>query len=241
MPLIDFDGASLPQLAEWFESDEANTRADAACALGDRLRTQELPGLETSLREKLAKLINDPVRIVQLEAAIALAEVGDRRATPVLLTAIQFRQYRLDAIRALGTLGDPATLDPLRHIMRKFFMPWADRLQAAAALCALNDAEGAQTLMERVNSRRRDERAAAVHFLGESRHPNALDRLTAIVEDRSNPLRDTAIRALGLLGDVRARVPLERALSDADHDELRHDIENSLRQLERNANRREPR
>lgn len=228
---FDYDGASLPELMELLDSEDASGRADAACAVGDRLRTKELLELDDAVREKLAERVEDPVPMVKLEAAIALAEVQDRRATALLLDAMRFRQFRLDAIRALGTLGDPAALDPLRAVMNKILMPWADKLQAAAALCALGDTDGARYLGERLNSRRFAERAAAVHFLGESRHPDALGTLATILEDVDHPLRDTAARALGLLGDPRARSTLEAALQGTEDNALREDIERSLAQL----------
>ncbi|MEM6531648.1 MAG: HEAT repeat domain-containing protein [Myxococcota bacterium] len=231
MTEFDYDGASLPELLELLDSEDTSRRADAACAIGDRLRTKELLELDGAVREKLAERVDDPVPMVKLEAAIALAEAQDRRATALLLDAMRFRQFRLDAIRSLGTLGDPAALDPLRAVMGKILMPWADKLQAAAALCALGDADGARYLAERLTSRRLAERAAAVHFLGESRHPDALDTLAQILGDAEHPLRDTAARALGLLGDPRGRVPLEAALENASDSALREDIERSLAQL----------
>ena len=50
---------------------------------------------------------------------------------------MRIKRFRLDAIRALGTLGDPSAIPKLQHVMDRWWFPWADRLQAAAALCAL--------------------------------------------------------------------------------------------------------
>jgi HEAT repeat protein len=229
--LAFYDGAPLPVLRELLGSDDPRQRADAACTLGDRLRTHEIAALERELHERLAALLADAVPMVRFEAAIALAEARDARATPILLGGLSSRVLRLDAIRALGTAGDRAAVAPLGKLMRRWLMPWADRLQAAAALCALGDPEGAAYLKVRLESRRAAESAAAIHFLAESRHPEARALLEAIVADRRHARRDVAVRALGLLRDPRSRGVLEAAREQAD-DELLGDIEGALKLLD---------
>ncbi len=224
----------MPELLSLMNSDDPGARADAACAIGDRLRTREILFIEAPVRDRLAALLDDPVPMVKLEAAIALAEARDQRATALLLEAVAHRRFRLDAIRSLGTLGDPAAIPALTRVMERLLMPWADKLQAAAALCALGHAPGADYLEERLASRRFAERAAAVHFLGESKHPRAFELLSAILEDHQHEFRDVAARALGLLGDERAQPLLEAARRNADEG-LVEDIEQALRRLELGA------
>lgn len=230
MDPIELDRASLPELLSTMSHADPELRGNAACAIGDRLRTRELDDLDADTRDKLAALLGDPVPMVRLEAAIALAEAHDERATSLLLSATRRHQHRLDAIRALGTLGDKRATEPLRGIMERRFMPWADRLQAAAALCALEDQGGADYLATRVTARRAAERAAAVHFLGESRHPEARRVLEAILRNPDHELRDTAARALGLLGDADAEHALRQARVNAD-ESLRADIDYALSKL----------
>jgi HEAT repeat protein len=224
------DGASIPQLLEFLHSNAAQLRCDAACALGDRLRTRELVTLDDAVRERLIALLQDAVLGVRFEAAIALAEAQDPHATAVLLNATGSRALRLDAIRALGSGGDLQAVGPLTKIMHRWLLPWADRLQAAAALCALGDSDAAAYLTTRLTSRRAAERAAAIHFLGESAHPAALELLTQILQDRRDLMRDVAARALGLLRNAQARPFLQKALADADA-ELAHDIHEALARL----------
>lgn len=225
-----FDGASTPALRELLDDADPAERADAACALGDRLRTRELGDLGRDVQDKLAGLLTDVVPMVRFEAAIALAEAKDARATATLLAAVDDRALRLDALRALGALGDAAAVLPLLRVMRRRFMPWADRLQAAAALCALGDAAGAAYLVERLTSRRRAEAAAALHFIGESHHPRARELLEGALGNPAHVLRDVAARTLGALGDPAARAALEAARSTADA-ELRVDIDAALAML----------
>lgn len=230
MTEIDYDGASIPALLELLASREPGERADAACALGDRLRTREIERFEPAVQERLVALLGDEVPIVKLEAAIALAEAHDTRATELLIEASRRRVFRLDAVRALGTLGDARAVAPLLSMLRRWLLPWADRLQAAAALCALGEAQGADYLEARMRSRRDAERAAAIHFLGESRHPRARGLLEPLLADAAEPMRDVAARALGLLGDPAARPALERAREHADPT-LREDIDQALSRL----------
>lgn len=227
---IDYDGASIPVLLEYLSHADGTIRCDAACALGDRLRTREIERFEPPVQARLVALLGDGIWSVRLEAAIALAEAGDHHATLILLDATRVRAFRLDAIRALGTSGDAAAIGPLGDMMRRWVFPWADRLQAAAALCALGDPAGAAYLVSKLTSRRRPERAAAIHFLGESRHPEGCRLLTQILHDAKDPMRDVAVRALGLLRDPQAREPLRAVLADADA-ELTQDIHDALAKL----------
>jgi HEAT repeat protein len=226
----EIEAASLAELVGFLDDARAGVRADAACALGDRLRTRELEELDATALAKLADLLDDAEVMVRFEAAIALAEAHDPRATPLLVAAVRSRAARLDAIRALGTLGDAAAIEPLNALFRRFLLPWADRLQAAAALCALGDAGGAQYLESKLISRKPAERAAAIHFLAEARHPEARTLLEQLIADAADPMRDTAVRALGLLRDPASRAALERARASADS-ELRADIDEALRHL----------
>ncbi len=230
-PWVDLDTAPLATLVAHLDDNNPLERADAACALGDRLRTRELRALDAEVQARLVALLRDLDPAVRLEAAIALAEVHDARATDVLLAAIRVRALRLDAIRALGTLGNRSAAPPLLELMQRWLLPWADRLQAAAALCALGDAEGATFLAHKLLSRRRAERAAAIHFMGESRHPRARAILEVILADAKDGMRDVAARALGLLGDAAAAPALRAARAQADK-ELCADIDEALARLE---------
>ncbi|HSI06550.1 MAG: HEAT repeat domain-containing protein [Myxococcota bacterium] len=227
---IDFDGASLPELVALMHSEHAQARADAATAIGDRLRTRELDVMPPDIHELIVDLLGDPVPIVRFEAAMTLAEAHDQRGTDLLVEAAAHRTFRLDAVRALGAMGDQRAAPTLAAMMGKLLMPWADRLQAAAALCALRDTRGAEYLAKKLTSRRKAERAAAIHFIGESRHPRARELLTPMVDDAKEPMRDVAARALGILGDPAATPVLEAARAGAD-EALRADIDQALAQL----------
>jgi HEAT repeat protein len=226
----DLIKASLNDLHCFLSADDARLRADAACSLGDRLRGGELTELPDDTQEKLAAQLEDEDRFARLEAAIALVEVKDRRATPVLMALCNAGKTRLDAIHALGVLGDVHAAELLRAIMGRFWYPWADKLQAAAALCRMADGQGAQYLVDRLSAWRSAERAAALHFIGESRHPRGYDILEPIARDDQHPMQDVAIRSLGHLGDRRA-INLLKGLFDSAPAVLQNDIQQALERL----------
>jgi len=232
----DYDAASIPELMELLRSDNPPERGDAACALGDRLRSLEVRELDPPVLDALARLLEDDAPIVQFEAAVALAEAHDHRATELLLLASKHREFRLDAVRALGTLGNPAAIAPLLHLMGRWLMPWADKLQAAAALCALGDDQGATYLGDKLSSRRRAERAAAIHFVGESHHPRALEILSGILADPRDPMRDVAARSLGFIAAPAAKAALQAARTGASAD-LCEDIDLALQRIDRESER----
>ena len=134
----------------------------------------------------------------------------------------------MDAIRALGICQNLVAEEPLLRVMNSFWTPWADRLQAAAALCALQNAEGAAYLESKLTSVRAAQRAAAIHFLGESRHPRALELLEPIALDKSDRHQDVAVRTLGLLTSPDATQMLERLRALNNDEALQADIDHAL-------------
>lgn len=227
--LAEIATADLDQLSAWLTADDASLRADAACAIGDQLRTTNSHSLPDPTRETLRALLDDRADFVRLEAAITLAEARDPACLGVLLAAMERRAQRLDAVRALGRAGNAAAVPPLRKLMLRWLLPWADRMQAAAALCALGDQSGAEYLEARLSSRRFEEAAAAVHFLGECRHPEARTLLSALAGTRG-PLQEAAVRAIGTLGDATL-IPLLESLRAQANAELGEDIDSALDEL----------
>src|SRR5512141_2037862 len=121
MPLtVDFETTSLEELQGLLEHESPYVRADAACVLGDRLRTHELEALPTALQARLVHMLDDRELLPRVEAAIALAEAREPVATPVLLAATRSRTFRLDATRALGASGDTRAVPELTKLMNRW-------------------------------------------------------------------------------------------------------------------------
>ena len=188
--------------------------------------------LSPSCIEALATTLGHTNFLVQLEAAIALAEIQDHRGTPLLIAAIRHKQFRLDALRALGTMNDPVAITELQYWLRRFFAPWADKLQAAAALCKMGNLEGQTYVEQKLTSRKTAERAAAIHFMAECHHPAALQSLSTILNDPTDRMRDVAARSLGLLGNPDAKAILEETLLKTS-DDLADDVNEALQSLSR--------
>tara|TARA_Y100001934_G_C12172121_1_gene687202 strand:- start:4 stop:693 length:690 start_codon:yes stop_codon:yes gene_type:complete len=222
--------ATADELEELLANEDPDILCDAACALGDLIRTKELSTLSVTCVEKLALLLGHPSFLVQLEVAIAMAEIQDHRGTPLLLAAIRRKRFRLDALRALGTMNDSKASEDLRSWIKRRFAPWADKLQAAAALSKMGDPEGQTYLERKLSSKKAPERAAAIHFLAESNHPSALHYLSTILRNPQDPMRDVAARSLGLLGNPEARPLLEQSLLKAPAT-LADDIKEALNSL----------
>ena len=76
----------------------------ALCELGDRIRLRELTEIPEDIHQLLVEHLGAPDPVVQLEAAIVLAELADTRAISVLVSATKKRKHRLEALRAMAKI-----------------------------------------------------------------------------------------------------------------------------------------
>jgi HEAT repeat protein len=226
-----FEVASAEELAQALrEERDVERRTQAACAAGDRLRAGEIvctPELQSALHDIMQN--QRGWTDLRFEAAIALCEAHDI-AGEALTSALKLRHRRFDAVKALANLPTPRVRASLRALVRRWFLPWQDRLVIAAALSVMGDEAGGAPFQEQLTSRRSaTHRAMALHLLGDLRHPLAFATLSAIAEAPSDPARGAAVRALGHLGDPRAAEKL-RALQAAS--EIQEDVSYALALLE---------
>jgi hypothetical protein len=123
---------------------------------------------------------------VRLQAALALATLGDKRAVEPFIDCLKTRGENYDvqmvAILGLGELGDHRALGVLLGALE------ADDAQA---------------------------RAAAAEALGKIGLPPAMTGLIQALADEEPLVRRKATAALGAIGDGRARVSVEWTLHDA--------------------------
>jgi HEAT repeat protein len=213
---------SFEQLSKAAEDTDPEVRANAAAALADTAAERAIPVMRA--------LLMDRDRAVRLEAGLALAELGERSATPTLIEALSDRDVAPQAVRALGQLRDPSAIPALTDLCRSWLARAPLRASAAAALTALDDPFGWSELQVWLGSRRREARAMAIYACGDLRITGAVDRLIEILKDPHHPDRDAAARALGEIGDERARAALDDAASDPDAD-LAQDARRALEQL----------
>jgi HEAT repeat protein len=225
-------GAQLAM--ELFEPDEAEqvlvglledrsplVRVEAAGGLADLERRSSLASLET--------LLLDDAFPVRFEAARGLAALGDDSGLQVLIEALEQDSFRFRALGTLAALGDGRALPAIRHWFHRPLLPGFERTQAAGALAKLGDAEGERYLLNRIQSRRKMDRAFAIELCGDLKLPAAFGQLFAILADAEDDCRGAAARGLGRLGDRRAIAPLWSLLEDqAQPDELRLDAAEGL-------------
>jgi HEAT repeat protein len=167
-------------------------------------------------RSLFAAALEDPAFNVRFEAARGMAALRHSAGLEVLLEALDKSQLRFSALGALAELGDAKALPHIQKLLRKWLLPAFDRTQAAGTLASLGDPEGARWLLERSRKMQGLDRPLAVELLGEVAAPGAFERLAEILADPRDTARGAAARALGRLGDERARTLLERVLATAD-------------------------
>lgn len=225
--------AGQKELLEALKSSDDETRVRAACAVGDQLRFDEIDALDPALRAELVKCAKDDsigFSDLRFEACIALCEAKDQEGA-VLVDALELKERRFDAVKALSRLDTPAVRKTLGFMAQRRLIPWVDRLVASAACAVLGDKTGAAYFEKTLTSRWfRSRRAMALHLLGELRHPEAFVILMGLAESMGEPARPVAIRALGHLGDKRAIVKLkaisERNPNDKDlHEDLAYALD----------------
>ena len=188
--------ASVKDLIQSLSSDDAATRARAACELKDegdaaadaigllvRLLGDASPVERTVCRQhwwRNSDLLTTPGE----QAAAALVSIGSRAFDPVL-----------------AALQNPQ---------------WVARRNAAWALGAFDDARALKPLLGALGDREPDVRAQAAWALGALDEGAAMDRLAAVLKDEDPRVRRQAAWALGAIGDSRATTGLIVALKDAD-------------------------
>jgi arylsulfatase A-like enzyme len=188
------DPSVLGELSTVLGDERPALRARAARLLGERA-----PGRErASLRRMVSE---DPDRLVRAEAALALLRAGDASMRPALASLVFPRAAPVGAAGALpspGAAGAEASADLDPDLSRR----------AAVALAALGDASGQRVLLDALTSAAepRAARAAVIEAVGRLRLRDALDPLVAALDDET--LRTVAAKALGSLGDSRARPAL---------------------------------
>lgn len=223
--LLPATGSERGTLDRLLEDPSPIVRQEAAAALGDHGDPEAV--------DILAAHLTDESSDVCFEAAFALASLRDSRGLEVLVDALDTNLRRLDACEALRRLGDRRATPALQRTLGRFFLGWPDRLTILATLHALGDSTAAEGLIARARSRNREERAYALSLLGQQRVKDGGSVLSETATNARDPLRDTAVRALGDLGDrAWSNVLYEIALDDASPLELRADALTALDKVE---------
>jgi len=146
----------------------------------------------------------------------ALPAEGSARDRSTLLSALRHSSegVRAEALRGLGELGDPTTLN---EIVSMLYDPaYSVRSAAASALGDLGDARAVEPLLALLDDEERRVNADvnAIIALGEIGDARAVPALIGLLEDDGPTRPARAAQALGRIGDTRAVEPLIAALPD---------------------------
>lgn len=144
----------------------------------------EFPG---SVRARIAGLLEDPEPVVSAGAAVALAEMGDRRGLPGVYSLIARRvpgaspEEEQAAMEVVGELGLVEAMALLRR--RAFPVLARDPLayDARVALARLGDARARDAIVRGLSAWTYDARMFAVAAAGRARLTEARDRLLAML------------------------------------------------------------
>lgn len=157
--------------------------------------------------EKIAPLLDQSSSQTRLDAAYALAQLGDLRAKAPLAAALPAKEGGWDAVCALEELG-PSSSEPLLAFLVSGKGEVQVRLRAASALLAL-DQEG-QDL--------------------------AHNTLTGGLRERKYELRALAVQLLEEHGDSRANAPLSGFRKTRRSKGMREDIDQALASISLRSN-----
>jgi len=219
---FQFDRKSTKELLQILDDHDAVYRASAAKELGRRKAIEAL--------QPIRQLLVDKSVVAQQQAAIALLELGDMSAMPVLKAQLKDppwmqATFRLHAAEALARYGDDSGLDIARKELAS--ENWVIRELAIKALAASRDDAVAYCALEAgIKDPETYVRRTAVYLLAERPGKRSVELLGNVLTSES----DAFIRSWGAVGlshqNPREAIPLLlQALSDTDGNVRRTSVE----------------
>lgn len=208
----------LPGLAKvlgWLEG-EAVQRALTRLLGHGTVRSQVVEALVRNGSGVVALLI-EQLRAEDLEtrqaAAVALGRIGDRRATPALVAALEDRELAVVAAGALARVGDSAAFEPLVRLLGD--REPAIRQAAVAALNSIGDPRMPARVSALLADPDRTVRESALRIAGYFGYSQCLAEVLACCDDADDSVRRTAVEQLAFFEDSATASALLAALSDA--------------------------
>ncbi len=162
--------------------------------------------------------LHDPSPQTRFAVAAALAQLGDSSGFEELALALDEPAARLEALQALGNLGDARALAPLTALFERTMLDEMDRVQCAGALARLGDSAGKEHLL-RALEENGESAPFAAGWAGDLGILEAVPLLEALADEVESPARGASLHALGALRAPGAEARLLRVLSSDDGEE----------------------
>jgi HEAT repeat protein len=196
-----------------------DARPALALALGDDdplVRASAVESLSTlgpseDARTRIARLLTDRAPEVVEEAALALGQLGDRRAIPHLIR-LTTGPRGFEAMSLLGDLGATEAADALDRLAGAMLKPLLVKAAAATALVRIGDPRGEAHFRRVFDAWRDDARTYCVDVIGELRLAAYGEAVARMVERPRGAEPIAVVRALSRLREVS---PPARAAFDA--------------------------
>jgi HEAT repeat protein len=195
------DRKALPLLLKALKDDDDNVRASSVEHLG-RMG-------DPSVVDALIEILKSGDLWTAFPAADALGRIGDKKAIPSLIGALAVKALREPALKGLGHLSDPGTLE---HIVPFLMDPSRTIQEEAIKTIGIFYHNGIQA----------DFICAT---MGRLSGPELIDRLVTHAWSKKADIRVKAILLLGLMQDERALGPLLELYTE---ESLAEDVKNAL-------------
>ncbi|MFO8073111.1 MAG: HEAT repeat domain-containing protein [Polyangia bacterium] len=184
----DFEG----ELVELLGDDEAAIRAIAARRLGEAGAARAA--------DALAERLLDEDEVVRWEAALSLAALRDERACEALVSYLRSNaETAARAALALGEIGAPSCVPPLRETARRRFVGPELRAAAAVALSRCGTGEGNELLGRMLKAPGSRTRMAALGALARLPVRGIVAEAGALISARRSLEASLAIETVALL------------------------------------------
>lgn len=174
------------------------------------------------VREPGARGVRETVRFLRrvtpsrVRALRQLTETADESSREAAAIAVGSASLDLATAELEHTLADPSP---------------RVRRQAALALGRIGGREAGEAILRHIRSHPDLVEEETLEALGDAAPPGAAEALAPFLRDPRSPLRRTAAKALGRLGDPKAVAPLREAAAQTGDPEMRRGALQALRNL----------
>ncbi len=160
------------------------------------------------------RALKDGDFLVRCSAAQALGNIGDKRATEMLINRLRNKDSSINVRRcvshALAKIGDKKAIPLLRELLKGDEHKTVQVFAAYGLAKIIKDPDALRFLCESLKDKELEVRYFAAELLGRTDDKKAVEPLINALVDAKAAVRGTAAQALGRIGDKNAIRPLTR-------------------------------